>query len=178
MNKLEVMLDLETMSTKPNAAIIAIGAVRMDLTNMGIVDEFYCNIQLADSSLYGDIDPGTVEWWMQQSEDARQRLFTGTRMKLAPALMGFAQWFGEPAPLWGNGAGFDNVVLRHSYLAASLMVPWRYTHDRCYRTLKNLVPSAALEPPANTQKHDALADAKWQAEHLINMMNYLKGANV
>ena len=51
MTETHVMLDLETMDTGSNAAIIAIGAVVFTRTE--ITAEFYCNVNLQSSMDYG-----------------------------------------------------------------------------------------------------------------------------
>ena len=40
--------------------------------------------------------------------------------------------------IWGNGAGFDNTLLRQAYEVNSREVPWAFRHDRCFRTLRGL----------------------------------------
>ena len=42
-----IMLDLETMSTASNAAIVAIGAVEFEPETGKLGREFYCNVSLA-----------------------------------------------------------------------------------------------------------------------------------
>ena len=60
---------------------------------------------------------------------------------LDEALLGFAAWFGdESLPVWGNGATFDNVVLSNVFAQFRLDRPWSYKHDRCFRTIKHLLP--------------------------------------
>ena len=67
---LDIMLDLETMGTGTQAAIVAIGAVEFDLEKGILGEEFYRTVDLSSSiSCGGIIDADTVLWWMQQSED-------------------------------------------------------------------------------------------------------------
>ena len=69
----QVVLDLETLSTRSNAAIVSIGAVAID--NLEIVDTFYINVDAKTCKEAGlHIDPLTVEWWSQQDMVARQAL--------------------------------------------------------------------------------------------------------
>ena len=71
---IQVMLDLETMSVRSNAAIASIGAVKFD-TETGIVDKFYRTVDLRTSKAVGlHVDPETVGWWNNQSKEARQAL--------------------------------------------------------------------------------------------------------
>lgn len=183
----EVMLDLETLGTKPGSVIVAIGAVKMDMEELDnpvdkpdlahfIVGEpFYTTISAADCQENGlKIDGSTVMWWLGQSEAARARLLDGTPESLAMALQQFSAWVGlTPLPVWGNGSDFDNVLLRGAYDALGYQAPWKYHQSRCFRTLKNMAP-LELAPLPNFHAHDALEDARWQAEYLFNIMTYMR----
>lgn len=167
-----VMLDLETMGTRPNAPIIAIGAVVFD-TN-GIRRSFYENINLSIEVANGAvIDPDTVMWWMAQSDDARHALTNGNAMTPSIALTNFADWLPKDAKVWGNGVDFDNVLLTECYRRHSLHQPWKFYNNRCYRTVKNLVPSIVLERVGTF--HNALDDAMSQAYHLIDILKATQG---
>lgn len=167
----EVMLDLETMDTGPNAAIVSIGAVKFDSAACEISGTFYTNVDLqscldAGLAVSGD----TVMWWMEQDDDARAALRNGT--PLGTALRSFSNWCGD-VPVWGNAATFDNDIMRNAYEKAGLPCPWQYWNDRCYRTMKNLFP-AVPKPPANKQAHNALADAQWQTLHLFEILRKIR----
>ena len=67
--------------------------------------------------------------------------------------------------VWGNGASFDNVILSESYYRAAILRPWPFWKDRCYRTIKTIYPDVELVRSGT--HHNALDDARTQAEHLI-----------
>ena len=48
-------------------------------------------------------------------------------------------------------------------------MPFRFTHDRCFRTMKALFPDVPYLLP--TVAHDALQDAIAQAFHLQKLFN-------
>lgn len=163
----EVMLDLETLSLENNAAIIAIGAVRFD--DKGILDTFYQNVDLESSVKHGlHIDPATIKWWMQQDDDARAML-NKDLVWLEVALQRFTDWLGVNPFIWGNGAAFDNVVIKNAYKAIGSRAPWGYKNDMCYRTVKTLNPLVPYE--FEGVAHCAVDDAKNQAMHLIQIRN-------
>ena len=173
----DIMLDLETMSTEPNAAIIAIGAVEMDFLARVLGREFYMVVSLKSSVESGGlIDADTVLWWMRQSDAARSAFTSGEAQPLAHALASFTEFVQDAQPsgvprkplIWGNGAAFDNVILRSAYTRLDMPCPWEYRDDRCYRTLKALRPDTHALP--SLVKHHALEDAKAQALHLIEML--------
>jgi exodeoxyribonuclease VIII len=172
------MLDLETMGTNKNAAIIAIGAVRMDLVTKTVRSEgagastFYRVVSLESSMKSGGVvDASTIMWWMKQSEEARRCLTSSDTCSLEEALKGFSNWAKEVPvrELWGNGSDFDNVILENSYARLGMAVPWRYTANRCYRTVAALHPS--VPRPVAGVHHNALDDAVNQAKHLCILLS-------
>jgi hypothetical protein len=139
-----------------------------------ITDEFHMAVD-PDSAPLLTITPSTVLWWMGPDlQGARAALLAQSRFPLRNVLNRFTSWVGEDAKtgLWGNGAAADNVWLRSAYNAVGIDFAYPFDHrsDRCYRTIKNLVPDPALYPPDEAVAHDALCDARWQAKHLQAML--------
>lgn len=172
-----VMLDLETLSTKPNAVIASIGAVVFDKTT--IIDEFYQVLSLSQQE-GRHIAFGTVEWWIHENLFCLAALTPHVKTEVGLALTKFSDFCLKDSDInqvmmWGNGADFDNVLLRDLYEwwkkvddnFFKLAVPWRYYNNRCFRTLKNLDPAMANNAmsavPKQTQ-YNALDDALWQAK--------------
>lgn len=159
-----VMVDLETLGNGPQAAIIAIGAVKFDETGLG--EEFYAVVDAqscVDAGLKMDVS--TIMWWMQQSDEARAA-FKRQGEHLANALLRFSKFVGPDNKLWGNGAAFDNTILGSAYRAVGVEQPWKFGNDRCYRTVKAMYPDKPI--PRSGVHHNALDDAKSQALHLIS----------
>ena len=169
MNQQHVMLDLETMSVKPNAAIVAIGACKFSLPYViDVYPAFYQQVSLESSMAAGlAVDADTILWWLQQSDAARKTTFEGDDVvPVDVALKRFVHWLGltDEILMWGNGANFDNVIIRSAFNAVSVVVPWHYRNDRCYRTACKLLPK--LKFGGSGIKHNALDDALAQARHL------------
>lgn len=173
-----VMLDLEALGAGNNAAIVAIGACRFDPYDQGgLIDKFYFTVDVEDAMKHGVAMGSTIKWWLKQSDAARRSTFpdSGTR-SLFDALELFSDWikqFGTSVQVWGNGATFDNVVIRSAYAAVKLPVPWSFRNDRCYRTLKELPGAAAAEFVRSGEAHNALDDAITQAIHMQKIYKVL-----
>jgi hypothetical protein len=170
-----IMVDLETMGTGSSSAIIAIGAVQFDSKGLG--KEFYAIVDIETSVKCGmEIDPSTIIWWLGQSEAARAEFTTKSTESLFSALQGFAKFVGakKNAKVWGNGAAFDNVILDNAYKLNNLDTPWMFYNSMCYRTVKNLI-GGSIKLERVGEHHNALDDAKSQAEHLVRMLGALKG---
>lgn len=158
-----IMLDLETLGKGSNSVIIAIGAVLFNPQG-GTTHDFYCTIDPEDAVREGlQMDASTVMWWLQQSDTARSA-FKNPGIPLKAALQSFREWYSYGAPVWGNGAAFDNVILANAYKAIGEKQPWDFSNDRCYRTVKGMYPQIKLNRVGTY--HNALDDAKSQAEHL------------
>lgn len=165
------MVDLETLGTGHNAVILSIGAVKFDPHDASVpMDRFYVRVSAESCVQFGlTIDPQTVMWWMNKDRaGARESLFGMDPLDLPTALEGFSIWMGGDMPVWGNGATFDNVILRHAFKAINMDCPWKFWNDRCYRTMKNIAPKIAVDTPIERigTHHNALDDAMTQANHL------------
>lgn len=169
----DVMIDLETMSTRPDAAIVSIGAVAFDMRKLVVGERFYRNVDLRTSAAAGGhIDPDTVLWWMRQSDAARSALQRNLS-PLADALDALTAFLASCAPLaairpWGNGVDFDMVILASAYRAAGLETPWKYWNQRDARTLFSMYPSVEKEAMTTTT-HNALDDAEHAVRHIFKI---------
>ncbi|RNR70189.1 exonuclease [Klebsiella pneumoniae] len=173
-----VMVDLETMGKKHNAPIVAIGAVVFDPATGSIGESFYKVVCLESSVNWGAvIDPSTVIWWLKQSSEARSAIVNDDAIPLLDALLQFREFVSDnvaggskKVQVWGNGASFDNSILRSSYDCIAEDYPWEYWNDRDVRTMVELGHAINYEPqkaiPFEGERHNALADAIHQARYV------------
>lgn len=173
-----IMLDIETLGTKPGCVILSIGAVEFDDNGLG--DEFEVNIDVEDSANFGlVIEPRTVMWWMEQNEAARNKVCTPGE-KLLTALMNFTHAFDwQNKKVWCNGANFDFPILDAAFDTMGIPTPWMYYNTNDYRTMKNLAGKKVVNEiqKAHGQEfvaHGALDDAKQQALNLIGILKRVK----
>ncbi|HIE9414859.1 TPA: 3'-5' exoribonuclease domain-containing protein [Klebsiella variicola subsp. variicola] len=173
-----VMVDLETMGKKHNAPIVAIGAVVFDPATGSIGESFYKVVCLESSVNWGAvIDPSTVIWWLKQSSEARSAIVNDDAIPLLDALLQFREFVSDnvaggskKAQVWGNGASFDNSILRSSYDCIAEDYPWEYWNDRDVRTMVEIGQAISFDPkttiPFEGSRHNALADAIHQARYI------------
>ncbi|MBI0800712.1 exonuclease [Escherichia coli] len=170
-----LMIDLETMGTNTNAPIVVIGAVFFDPQTGEIGPVFYIVINLTDAMNTGAVpDGGTIKWWLKQSSEARAAILTD-QVKLKDALSRFREFINECSDekfvqVWGNGATFDNAILRTSYERLDIPCPWRYHNDRDVRTIVELGKTIDFDArtviPFEGVRHNALDDARHQAKYV------------
>lgn len=162
-----VMVDIETMGTSPNAPVLSIGAVIFDNNELGA--EFYSECSIKSAFNRGSKpDPDTIAFWMKQEDGPRKKLANASG-KNFDMLKGFVDFFPENATFWGNGAAFDNVLLREALRREGFDAPWMFWNDRCYRTVKSMFADVKIKRLGD--HHNALDDAKSQALHLIEINN-------
>ena len=156
----QVMVDIETLSSASNAAIVSIGACMFDMTKgvdyadpedsflVGIDPEYY--VSTAGCCNDFDISAKTVKWWSQQSDAAKASLMINQMPNIKEALEVFGKWLmakgfakdNTPyekgaARVWAMPSQFDLVILRnaakHVY-GSTNDVPWHYRQETDART--------------------------------------------
>lgn len=162
---MKIMLDLETLGTKPNSVILSIGAVAF--SENGIHEEFYVNIDLESSIKFGfSIDSSTVYWWLKQSSEAGEVL-DKNKLSVRGAINKIIEFIDdvEPSEIWANSPSFDCIMLKNYYEKTSNDVNWDFWQERDFRTFMSITNADRVKP---TVAHNALEDAKAQAQTLIN----------
>ncbi|HCK1892763.1 TPA: 3'-5' exoribonuclease [Escherichia coli] len=167
-----LMIDLETMGKNPDAPIISIGAIFFDPQTGDMGPEFSKTIDLETAG--GVIDRDTIKWWLKQSREAQSAIMTD-EIPLDDALLQLREFIDENSgeffvQVWGNGANFDNTILRRSYERQGIPCPWRYYNDRDVRTIVELGKAIGFDArtaiPFEGERHNALDDARYQAKYV------------
>ena len=172
-----VMVDIETVSTVYSAGILTIGAVPFWCDS--ILAPFYekCSFNSIASSDVFDISQNTMKWWDRQTTSARKEAFSGTQSiwEMLDNFYGYIKTLPGEVMVWGNSSDFDNVILANAFAEVGSDIPWKYTNNRCFRTLKNLFPESVVPIPVfEGYAHNALSDAKHQAKHAESIFKYIR----
>lgn len=173
----DVMVDLETLGTAADSAILSIGAVRFDLSSDEIDDAgFYASISIdSNLGLGRRIQEDTLIWWLKQSA-AAQAVFHEPKQTLESALTEFAEWAHDGnIVMWSNGADFDIPMLAHAYTQHGMERPWLFWNSRCVRTYKTLPSTKDVSVARLGTHHNALHDAIYQARLVQAIFKTLKG---
>jgi hypothetical protein len=179
----EVMIDIETLSTRRDAAVIAIGMAAFTIDE-GVIDTAGYSIDL--KHVYGHISTSTFRWWMDQSEDAKKQSFSGrcTPYDAAVGLLSFLAKH-DPETIWANSPTFDLVILQSwwdnmpatpAYPSVQHMtLPFLYKKERDCRTMFALASELGIEVPMwHGTAHNPVDDACNQARAVIAIRKELR----
>ena len=171
------VVDLETMGTGGNTAIVSIGACMCDVGQRAGPDgQFYRNVSLRSSLKAGlKVTAETVNWWLHQSKEAQDDLFRPVPVELQDALYAFSEFFRLSGAqyLVGNDPSFDNAILADAFMAVGIRQPWKYQANRCLRTYRSLCSQEVENMAFNGVMHNALHDAVHEADILAKCLESL-----
>jgi hypothetical protein len=162
-----IMVDIETLGTRPGAVVLSAAFVRFsDMAHTTL------NLSVPDQEALGFAsDPSTLEWWKSQSPVAWESA-TKDPAPLRSALEHFAAWIAWAGPdplIWCHGAGFDAPLLEPLYRATGLPCPWNFWSVRDTRTLYDLAGVNVKDyavPPPHVALNDAIAQTRAANEAL------------
>jgi hypothetical protein len=178
-----VMLDLETLSTSPNAVILSLGAVVFDPHSLSPPkDWILLKFDVDDQTARGrHVQPDTLEWWGRQNPEAIEAaMSTEDRTSVLDCLDQLTRFVLHADEIWCQGPVFDIVILEDIYRQYQQHVPWPYWKIRDSRTLfKSLNFDSRSELRlSGANHHNALDDAVIQALALQQCFHLLKEKSV
>lgn len=181
---INIMVDLETLSSRPDAAILSIGAV---VFGDGIATEsektlwthassdrhFHTCIDAASAQKAGGhICPENVEWLLKHASKRWKSRLSRKGMTVHAALHAFNEWIlqrkdnkgGDPDQvlIWSSGGPLNITALWQAMERSGIDPAWgRYQH-RCYLTLRALSSTRFI---VSTKRICALSVAVDKAKH-------------
>lgn len=178
------MIDLETLSTAADAAILQIGIQAFDPRGDGIDPAQGLIIHVSgEASLNAGLrmDWQTIQWWLSLDDNARAGMVAkqADALLLSEALVELVK-FGQShggwawAKVWSNGAAFDIPILETAFRRCRRDIPWAYNNVLDVRTMKWLAPDVPRVTP--DVAHDALSDAQAQAVYVQRCYKAIKAA--
>ena len=169
---MDIMLDLETLSTKPDATVLTFGACKFNPYKQEDIDKgIYFRINVDEQITLGrDVDDSTVEWWGKQAEDVREEaLGDGDRITLEQFTKELNRFIVGAKNIWAQGPVFDIVILENLYRQIGLPCPWQFWQIRDSRTL--LSTHGDPREKNKVGLHNALEDAVSQAQAVQHVFN-------
>lgn len=175
-----IMIDLETLSTFPNAAVIAIALAMWDDK---APKEIRARAWFIDPDFsIGHSNPETRDWWNEQDPQVRKRVFGGneTPRDVFQSVNLFVNGFvssDEEVRVYADPATFDFPILQSQYQALGLPFPWSWRNQRCLRTMKKELADNTgieIEEVASAIPHDPMPDALAQVQELQTILQVYK----
>ena len=171
------MIDLETLNTTPDAAILTIGAVKFDPFGAELkepqMESFYCKVDLDSCDRIGlTTNDDTIAWWANQSKEAQEAAFDPEgRIDIEEAFARLYKFCWGAKRVWSNGSCFDIIICEHVFRKINRACPWKFWEVRDVRTAFDLGIDPK-RPPVTA--HHALEDAWNQAVGIQNVYNTLR----
>ena len=170
---MDIMLDIETWSVKPNAVVTSVAAMAFDprgnCAGSHIYRDLDCQKQIDKGGFA--VDASTIRFWMgNKNSDAFEMMLKPETLPIEYALesvAGFVRELGCYGGIWANSPSFDVVIMDHLFAQFGIGTPWRYSQSRDVRTIKALAGIDANYMPPNFDPttfvaHDPVSDCEWQ----------------
>lgn len=159
---IQLVLDLETLGTGDNAAVVSIGAAIVGGPSA------VWRILPMEALSHGKTDQSTLDWWQKQCAAAREEL-TGV-LSTWQAVTQLKAWalqngWDRSSTIWGKGPSFDCVILKNAMSRVEVPAFWQFWQERCVRTILQMVPEANNLQFEGTP-HKAEDDARHEARQV------------
>src|SRR5690606_18809229 len=167
----DIMIDIETLDTRPTAIIMTMAAVCF--TPGYSIDkgpEFYEKIYIPEQELSRGRTrcPETEKWWDDQIDPVITEAFSG-QIALECVLLNLASFIKSNSDpdhvrIWAKSPQFDLVIIKNALEQFRIPVPWSFRNERDVRTY--IMDSRKANNLENNSPHHALLDAHHQIEQL------------
>lgn len=177
---MHLMIDLETLCTKPTAVVLSAGLVLFD-PKEGIKKKHHEVLDVQAQLDSGrTVSESTLKWWFSQGEKAKgifDNLAGDNEVNsnlhissFLSVLEGFLNGIDlKELKVWGNGPSFDLCMIENMYHEEQRWIPWKFWNVCCFRTFDRITKCRQKHQRKGTH-HDALDDAVYQAECVIKSM--------
>lgn len=122
----DLMIDINTLDTRPTAAIISLAAVRFCVSPwvVEVDDSFVVNVDPKSCGQFGlTMDSNTLAYWKSQPKEIRSK-FSENPISLGTALDRFTDWAGKTREVWFNGVAFDYPIFVNAFSAVKKESPF------------------------------------------------------
>lgn len=172
---IEIMTDLESLSTEENGLILTLGSNAFDMDSGRLIDTIHIRFSIDNQKELGrHVSKNTMDWWDTQSVAARLEAFNQDgALTLAAACQKFDDWVvsvrkQDPRMqlfMWANDPDFDMKMLTSAFRAVGKEPPWQFWEYQSVRTMKRLAKKLKIElPKREGTHHNALDDAIHQTK--------------
>lgn len=150
LDKVGLVLDLETTSTQRDAGILTAALAMVNyppncpLFMVNMYTERGASLRSLEKDGY-HVAKKTMDWWRNDApKEAYDEAFRHTGDintvldQITQYILYIKQSMGYDVVLFGNGATFDVSILEHAYRKEGREIPWHGQDELCFRTIKRL----------------------------------------
>lgn len=162
----DLMLDLETLSNKPNSVITQIGACFFDRNTGEVGEKFLHNVSIQSCLDRGlTVNGSTIKWWFERSKLVT---WLDNVKELTWVLSKFREFYykNRNAIVWSH-ATFDIPILETAYNSTGQNTPIKYKNTRDIRTLTDISNCYPQKQDGDPKNHNALNDCLYQVEYCV-----------
>lgn len=173
---LDLIIDCESLSLEPNAAIWQIGAVCGDQTFLGTINPHYY-LQHFNPGFH--VDSVTVAWQSANNLENYRDAETinpvfGASWLLESLLAWINELPGKPSAIWSRHP-IDITWLTNMSKVTGLKLPWKYYQCFDIATVAHLAGERLGKPTAGA--HNALVDARFDSMELRRLKEKLRNGS-
>jgi len=169
---MDIMIDIETLATTPDAVVLSIGAVEFDPLSGETGKTFYRNLLQVDQYCR-NVDKDTLKWWEKQSSKARAALMRPAPSNCREALRDLKEFCKDATRLWANSPQFDLTILANLGDEMGVQDMWPYWKATDFRTLKALAQLSGRSVAKPKVSHHALEDCFSQITQVVVLLSVL-----
>jgi len=166
----DVMLDIETMSTEPDALVLSIGAIKFDCLGKECPwfgERFFVVPDFMEQVMMGrSISKDTQKFWATQNPEAAAHWadpIPDSKISVQGAMLKLHTFCSDAPRIWANGIVFDIGILEGLFKQAHVKVPWKYNAPRDARTFYDTNPEVRkYAGEVSVLKHHPIVDCESQ----------------
>jgi len=162
---MDIMLDIETLGTRPQSVVLTVGAVKFDpyASDVNTDDGLYVRINVDEQIALGrHVHQDVIDWWGKQAEDVREEALGDHERDSVSSFLGKLNKFLVGTDnIWCQGPAFDAVILEDLYRDMETPMPWNFWQIRDSRTLFKTFGDPRDKDAKGA--HNALIDCYYQA---------------
>jgi hypothetical protein len=168
---LDVMIDIETLSTEVNAAIVSISAKKFNPWSEEDGETCTIFVDVDDCKALGlHESESTLNWWKTNDVEVYNFNFNSQpRCSLKIALQKLCDFVHGCQRFWCQGMNFDAVILDHACKVAGVTPPWKFWQWRDARTIAKLCRITGRK-----NNHNPVADCENQIATIKEIFEVLK----
>ena len=153
-----------SLSTRPNAVILSLGAVKFNpyTDDIDLDGGLHLRVDVDEQTALGrDVQEETVKWWEKQPREVQEAAFSADgRADVESLVKALNKFLVGVDQIWAQGPVFDIVILENLYRQLGIPTPWQFWQIRDSRTLFGVFGDPREQGRKNA--HNALMDCVYQ----------------